>query len=541
MWQVSRLQIRLTMRAAIWITLFAIVLVLPYAMRGAVSHHAPAVEGTTRLVVITPHSQEIREEFSRAFSRWYRRKFDETIVLDYRLPGGTNDILRQLTTTYRAARDAAGHLPANFRPEIDVAWGGGDYFFDVELKRQANVLEPMNLDPGLLSAAFPSPKLAGVRLYDYSPEEGTDQRPYWVGVCLSSFGIVYNSDLYRSLDLPPPRQWTDLVNTKLDGLIALADPTHSGSIALAYMMVLQRAMADAEAAYFRANPGTGQLSKAELAARPDYQAAIARGWKEGMSRLMLIAANARYFTASASEIPNEVGNGDAAAGIAIDFYGRVLEEQVGPQRCHFLAPVAATAISPDPVGILDGVKGERYVAANRFVEFLLSREGQRLWNVKAGEPGGPMERSLRRLPIRRDVYADQSGWADPVNPFQDASGFNERADWMALFGETRLMWRIAWIDNRDALKRAYRAVLAVGDTSRRQELLEKLADVPVTMQDLADAARTRKELTSKHEDLAGWSARYQIALARRFYEHYRQVAREAKEEEAPNGKVPSSK
>ncbi len=515
------------MRSVIWIILVGIVLVLPYAMRGAVSHHARAPRGTTRLVVITPHNQDIREEFGRAFSAWYRQKFDENVVLDYRVPGGTNDILRQLETTYRAARDKTGHLPANFEPEIDVAWGGGDYFFNVELKQQANVLEPMALEPGLLEAAFPSPMLAGVRLYDYSPSEGAHQRPYWVGVCLSSFGIVYNSDLYHSLKLAPPRQWADLVNPKLNGLIALADPTHSGSVAITYMMVLQRAMADAEEGFFASNPATRRLSKTELAKRPDYQAAIARGWKEGMARLMLIAANARYFTASSSEIPNEVGNGDAAAGLAIDFYGRVLEEQVGSNRCHFMAPVGATAISPDPVGILDGVKGERYVLANRFVEFLLGREGQRLWNVKAGQPGGPAERSLRRLPVRRDVYADQTGWTDPVNPFKEASGFNERGDWMALFGEARLMWRVAWIDNRDALKHAYRRILAIKDSAQRQELLDKLADVPITMEDLANAAKTRKELASKNQDLAGWSAKYQIGLARRFYEHYQRLSKEA--------------
>ena len=45
-----------------------------------------------------------------------------------------------------------------------------------------------------------------------------------------------------------------------------------------------------------------------------------------MGELLLIAANGRYFTDSAPQVPNDVGNGDAAAGIAIDFYGRVYQE-----------------------------------------------------------------------------------------------------------------------------------------------------------------------------------------------------------------------
>src|SRR6476646_1560984 len=152
-----------------------------------------------------------------------------------------------------------------------------------------------------------------------------------------------------------------------------------------------------------------------------------------MSELLKIAANARYFTDSSSIVPNDVSRGEAAAGMAIDFYARITEETVGASRARFFAPIGATAITPDPVGILHGTKGRRLELATHFVEFLLSIEGQRLWELKAGLPGGPVERALRRPPIRQDVYADRTGWADDFNPFQIAKGFNQRADWMVLF------------------------------------------------------------------------------------------------------------
>jgi ABC-type Fe3+ transport system substrate-binding protein len=301
----------------------------------------------------------------------------------------------------------------------------------------------LKIDPKLLAEAFPQPTLAGVKLYDLSKDKAGRPAPQWVGVCLSSFGIVYNPDLYRTLQLPEPKQWRDLTNEKLAGLVALADPSHSASAALAYMMVVQRAMADAEEAFFAANPAMKRVPRAELAKNAEYQKTIAQGWKQGMKTLLVIAANARYFTNISSFVPNDVGNGQAAAGMAIDFYGRVYQESVGAGRCKFITPVAATAITPDPVAVLYGVKGRQEELANHFVEFLLSPEGQRLWILKAGEPDGPRERSLRRLPVRQDVYADRQGWTDDENPFADAGGFNQRAEWMGWFADMRAIWMAA--------------------------------------------------------------------------------------------------
>ena len=73
-------------------------------------------------------------------------------------------------------------------------------------------------------------------------------------MCLSAFGIVYNPDVYRALGLPAPTQWHDLTDPRLAGQLALADPTHSGSAAVAYMVVVQRRMADAEEALFARRP-----------------------------------------------------------------------------------------------------------------------------------------------------------------------------------------------------------------------------------------------------------------------------------------------
>ena len=290
------------MRRYVFLILFGVVLVAPFLLRWVIGAGSGTPSGASgdgqRLVVVTPHNQDIRREFARAFDAWHRANYGHGVVIDYRTPGGTNDIKRLLETTYRVYLQPDGTFAAGMSPDIHVVWGGGDYFLDQELKqlfdvggRRVSVLQPVNLDPKVLIEAFPQPTLAGVKLYDYTTDkQGNVLPPQWVGVCLSSFGIVYNPDLYQALALPQPQAWADLTNQKLAGLVALADPTHSGSAAVAYLMVIQRAMADAEARIFQEKPALKAMPSVELAKNAEYQSALAAGWKRGMGELLLIAA-----------------------------------------------------------------------------------------------------------------------------------------------------------------------------------------------------------------------------------------------------------
>jgi ABC-type glycerol-3-phosphate transport system substrate-binding protein len=247
-----------------------------------------------------------------------------------------------------------------------------------------------------------------------------------------------------------------------------------------------------------------------------------------MQQLVLIAANARYFTDSGAQPPNDVSEGDAAAGVAIDFYGRITEETVGPDREIFLAPRAATAIAPDPIAILYGTHGQQLELANHFIEFLLSPEGQRLWILKVGLPGGPREFALRRSPIRRSVYADRTGWADDLNYFDTAGGFNQRGEWMGTFSELPQIWAAAWIDVRDDLRDAYSRILAVSDENRRGELLAELSDIPITRADVTKEIADLKRITADHsQDPDIFKATRRLFWSRSFAEHYRQVAQKA--------------
>jgi ABC-type Fe3+ transport system substrate-binding protein len=517
------------------VILFVLVLAAPFALRKALvprtqtgmGHQA----GAERLVIVTPHTSDIRNEFARAFSAWHRDRYGSDVEIDYRVPGGSSDVKRLLDTTYRAKRDDS---PA----DISLVWGGGDYFMERELK-PLGVLQPLRMSAARLAefrAAFPQATLAGVKLYEAGKAADGKPAPLWVGVCLSSFGICYNPDVYRALQLPEPspqRGWEDLTNPRLAGFIALADPAHSGSSAVAYQMVIQHQMDLAEKGLSDPNsplysPELAKAPRDKWKASPIYRAAIARGWKAGMAELLKIAANARYFTDSSTLVPMDVSRGEAAAGMAIDFYARVTEETVGSARMRYIAPIGATAITPDPIAILRGTKDRPLALAEHFIEFLLTPQAQRLWDLQPGTPGGPAGRSLRRMPIRQDVYRDRTGWADNINPFETANGFNQRGEWMALFGDSRPIWVAAWIDSRDDLKSAYRTILRIPDGPRRSALLEKLADLPIEMADVEAVQNERKRLEQSKGELDEWRARQQIDWAAKFRRHYRTVSEEAR-------------
>ncbi|MEA3205654.1 MAG: iron(III) transport system substrate-binding protein, partial [Verrucomicrobiota bacterium] len=50
------------------------------------------------LVIISPHNETIRFEFTRAFADYYRKASGRSVHIDWRLPGGTTEIVRYLNS-----------------------------------------------------------------------------------------------------------------------------------------------------------------------------------------------------------------------------------------------------------------------------------------------------------------------------------------------------------------------------------------------------------------------------------------------------------
>jgi iron(III) transport system substrate-binding protein len=520
----------------------AVVVGLPFALRPKADQLAKADE---TLVIITPHNEAIRYEFARAFAAHHLRETGRTVRIDWRTPGGTSEIARYLASEYAAAfrlhwernlkrswtgaveaafhnpRVIPGDSPADDTPEmaarrsflasnvgcgIDLFFGGGSYDF------------AMQADAGrLVSSGFVEsrPDLFGPEAIPQSlgGEPYYDTTGRWLGTCLSAFGICYNEDALGRLRIdPPPSGWSDLGSPAYQGQLAVADPTKSGSIAKAFELLIQQQMQEAWREF-------GDLPSEERERR-----AVREGWNRGIRLIQRIAANARYFTDAASKIPLDVALGDAAAGMCIDFYGRTQSEAVrradGSSRMRYFTPVGGSSVGVDPIALLRGAPSPE--TARAFIDFVMSEEGQRLWNYRPGTPGGPEKFALRRLPILRSLYepGHLAHSSDPeVRPYEEAARFNYHPAWTApLFRTISFIVRVMCLDPHDELRASWAALVEAG---LPPEALERFASLEGVEYDAAsttirDALRSGDKLAEvrlARELGEGFRARYREAAA----------------------------
>ena len=535
-----------------WVVLLAAAVVaLPFVLRREDTTTAWA-EGDPVLVIIGPHHEAIRYEFERAFSRWHQRRHGVSVRVDWRNIGGTTEILRYLSSEFvgaghawwrrqghpwpagagdvmiatRAPAAARGDLvaiyeafrrvddPRQLSVGIDLLFGGGAYDHSVAYRAGLTVA-PWPRDqapPGLFTASDGT-----VLIPEYLSGE-TCRTATLFGNAASTFGIVYNIDRLHALGVQrPPAHWRDLADPIYAGTIGLADPTKSGSSAKAFEMIVQQQMREAALAAGFEVSAIARFEE-EIAAYAErrgrsyrrgdlppnvpaaYQDALERGWLAGMLLIQRIGANARYFTDSASKVAIDVSMGDAAVGMAIDFYARyqaqVTGGPLGTARMVFVTPVGGTSVSCDPISLLRGAP-HRAIAL-RFIEYVLGEEGQQLWTYRPGVPGGPERYALRRLPVRRDFYpssvpainaaferhrryaADDLG-SPSIDPYQVAQHFTYYPRWTARhFGVQREIIRAMCLDSAEDLRAAWQTLRARGGVDADAPLIRSLPTVALT-------------------------------------------------------------
>ena len=102
--------------------------------------------------------------------------------------------------------------------------------------------------------------------------------------------------------------------------------------------------------------------------------------------------------------------------------------------------------------------------AREFIAFVMSIEGQKLWNWKVGAPGGPQRYALRRLPVLPQLYAPDYKplRSDPeVNPYELAKTFTYHEKWSApLFRSIAFIFRVMCIDTHHELTKTWQALIA---------------------------------------------------------------------------------
>lgn len=509
-------------RGLIIVVLVLIILGVPYALRPPRPDIGP---DPLTLTALSPHNEAIRVEFQHAFSEWHAKRYGRPVRIDWRIIGGTSAIVRYMASEYVSAFRAhwtteigkkwtpeieAGFANRRINPDkpkpgtpddvvearqvflasdvgigIDVFFGGGTY----DHNKQAGI---GNTVPCGIATDHPELRRPEIIPRSASGEMFYDVKDRFYGCCLTCFGICYNRDALKRLGIDtPPSQWRDLANPRFLAEIGLADPTKSGSANKAFEMLIQQQIA-AEIREQRAGRNVAKLDQdAQRAAvakldENSQQAAVAKGFWRGMRLVQRIAANARYFTNTASKVPIDVVQGNAAAGMCIDFYGRfeagMAAQREGTDRMDYVTPVGGSGVSADPISVLRGAPHPEL--ARRFVHFCLTPDGQRLWSYRPGEPGGPRKYALRRLPIRRDMYTPEhlAHSSDPdVDPYKLAEAFTYNGAWTGpLFDFIRKFVRAMCIDTHDELTAAWSAIIAAGGPDACPDAVAKMQQMPLT-------------------------------------------------------------
>lgn len=358
------------------------------------------------VVVLTPHPEEIRQEFELGFVRWHRERFGAGVRVEWRDVGGSGEAQRFVESEFASKPGGIG---------IDLFFGGGPEPFLALAERR------------LVEAHHPPREIADGIPALASGAEVFDPGHAWYGACLSSFGILQNTRVQRAVGLPRVDRWQDLADPRLAGWVGAGDPRLSGSMNNMYEAFLQ-----------------------------------AFGWERGWELLTRIGGNVRQFDRLSSSTAKETLLGQVAYSFCIDYYGFIQIEAAGATNMTFVLPTDFVSISADGIAVLKGAPNRE--TAGRFMDFVLGDEGQRLWLLPGGHPLGPKRHTLVRLPVRPALYGQFAGQSPiPVNPFEVNSEFRYNARTARARRDiVRSLFGAVLVDSHPELTEAWRALVAAG-------------------------------------------------------------------------------
>lgn len=217
-------------------------------------------------------------------------------------------------------RDGTTRLMTRLRSELAAGVSNPD----VLLIADSTTMESLKRDGHLQSYQSPEREAFDSELFD---PEG-----YYYGTKLITTGIVYNTGAEHQ-----PSSWQDLLEPDYAGLVAMPSPLYSGAALI------------------------------HMAAITDHPA-LGEAYYEGLrdNRVEAQSGNGGVF--------NAVAAGTKAYGIVVDFLP--IREAAKGSPVEFVFPDEGVSAVTEPVAIMEGAKNVE--AAQKFVDFVLSQEGQDL-------------------------------------------------------------------------------------------------------------------------------------------------------------------
>lgn len=281
------------------------------------------------------------------------------------------------------------------RPDVDIFWASA---VDAFLYLKANNLLEKYVPPAELRRGVPD-KVAGFPLND---PEG-----FFYGFAVSGYGIMWNKTYLERNRLPAPKEWDDLIKPVYFGHLVISAPSRSGTTHLTVETILQ-----------------------------------GYGWQKGWELLIQMGGNMGAITERSFGVPEAVIGGQYGIGVVIDFFG--LSAIASGQPIDFVYP-SVTSIVPANVGMIKNAPNPE--GARRFINFLLSDDGQRLL----------FKPEIARLPVKTALYAEAP--KGTPNPFKMAAGVQFNADLSAgRYQVTNRMYDQIITFRHAELKRAWEAL-----------------------------------------------------------------------------------
>lgn len=326
----------------------------------------------------------------------------------------------RLELVWRMPRDAMPYLLEPGSHGVDVYWSASARNYSELASR--DLLAALPADPALPESIGVFPIADAKRLYRASE--------------IAGYGFTCNRETLKARNTQCPQTWSALAGPEYAGKVLLPVPSKVGFAPLMYEILLRKL-----------------------------------GWEAGWALIGEFGANAVLFVPGGASITDRVAKGEEDVGVTIDFFARSAAANGMP--LDFVYP-DIVGFSPAHVAVLASAPHPE--AARKYVEFLLSDEGQRI----LARP------DIRKLPVRPSTYATlEPGY---FNPFAEAQKYNvdyDLAKAQKRQGLTSALFDVLVTDRQPALRELWQSLY------RAEQLAAQKNDADAT----AAVRRAREALT----------------------------------------------
>ncbi|KAE8438846.1 MULTISPECIES: ABC transporter substrate-binding protein [Halomonadaceae] len=276
---------------------------------------------------------------------------DEKLVLYTSQP---NSDAQQTVDAFQAAypdievewvRDGTTRLMTRLRSELAAGVSNPDVLLIADSMTMTSLKQEGHLQPYL------SPERDAYDEALYDPEG------YFYGTKLITTGIVYNTGAEQQ-----PKRWEDLTGSEYEGLVTMPSPLYSGAALI-------------------------------------HMAAIAENPALGLEYYEALQANRTEAQGGNGGVFNAVAAGTKPYGIVVDFLP--IREAAKGSPVAFVFPEEGVSAVTEPVAIMQ--EAENLDAAQKFVDFVLSQEGQTLVSQQGYLPAHPDVTPPEGFPERSSI------------------------------------------------------------------------------------------------------------------------------------------